>query len=80
MYYYNTPKQKKYWTVKIRCKFRCDSSSDCIECRGKGWNLGTVYQVHEPHPSNVYYKASAADITKWESNYQKTLNRKGKQS
>jgi len=26
----------------------------------------------------VYYKASAADIAKWESNYQKTLNRKGK--
>jgi hypothetical protein len=78
MSYYNKPKEKKYWVVKKRCRWNCDLSSDCSDCRGKGWTLGWVYSIYEPHPSIVHPTVSYETVAKLESNYQKYLNRKGK--
>ena len=80
MSYYKKQKEKKYWTVKKQCRSRCNLSPKCSECLGKGWTLGWVYSIYKPHPSIVHPTVSYETVAKWESNYQKTLNRKGKQS
>ena len=78
MSYYKKPKEKKYWTVRKRCRWECNLSSDCSECHGKGWTLGWLYRINEPDQSIIYPTVPYATVAKWESNYQKTLNRKGK--
>jgi hypothetical protein len=80
MSYYQKQKEKKYWTVRKQCRWRCNSSPSCTECWGKGWTLGEIYRVNKPNSRIIYPTVSYDTVAKWESNYQKTLNRKGKQS
>jgi hypothetical protein len=78
MSYYNKPKEKKYWLVRKQCRWRCDLSSGCSDCGGRGWTLGLMYRVNEPDQSIIYPTISHETMAKWDSNYQKYLNRKGK--